>query len=52
MFLWMPLATILVAEVVVDGFDGVTLVCPKDRAQDIKQMVMDLREKRTFDELL
>ncbi|MFA5688930.1 MAG: sugar phosphate nucleotidyltransferase [Kiritimatiellales bacterium] len=32
--------------------DGVTLVCPRDRAQDIKQMVTALREKGSFEELL
>ncbi len=65
MFLWMPapcichtcasvtnpLATLLVAEGV-DGFDGVTLVRPKDRVQDIKQIVVELRENGTFNELL
>ncbi|MEI7851563.1 MAG: hypothetical protein WCH86_06990, partial [Kiritimatiellales bacterium] len=32
--------------------DGVTLVCPKDRAQDIKKMVTALREAKSFDGLL
>jgi mannose-1-phosphate guanylyltransferase len=32
--------------------EGVTLVCPKDRAQDIKKMVTALRTKGTFDDLL
>ena len=32
--------------------DGVTLVCPKDRAQDIKMMVTALRETKSFDDLL
>ncbi|NQY73557.1 MAG: hypothetical protein HRT90_02220 [Candidatus Margulisbacteria bacterium] len=32
--------------------EGVTLVCPKDRAQDIKQMVVALREKGTREDLL
>lgn len=32
--------------------DGVTLVCPKDRAQDIKKMVVALREKGSREELL
>jgi mannose-1-phosphate guanylyltransferase len=32
--------------------DGVTLVCPKDHAQDIKKMVTALRERGSFDDLL
>jgi len=32
--------------------DGVTLVCTKDRAQDIKKMVTALREAKSFDRLL
>jgi mannose-1-phosphate guanylyltransferase len=32
--------------------DGVTLVCPKDRAQDIKKMVTELKAKGSFDDLL
>ena len=32
--------------------DGVTLVCAKDRAQDIKKMVTMLREKGSFDDFL
>lgn len=32
--------------------DGVTLVCSKDRAQDIKRMVTELRAKGSFDCLL
>jgi mannose-1-phosphate guanylyltransferase len=32
--------------------DGVTLVCPKDRAQDIKKMVEALRKNKSFDHLL
>lgn len=32
--------------------EGVTLVCPKDRAQDIKQMVVALREKGGRDAIL
>jgi len=45
-------AVIGVKDLIVVQADGVTLVCPKDRAQNIKQMVVDLREKGTFDELL
>ncbi len=32
--------------------EGVTLVCTKDRAQDIKRMVTALRETKSFDDLL
>lgn len=45
-------AVIGVSDLVVVQADGVTLVCPKDRAQDIKQMVVALREKGAYDELL
>jgi len=45
-------AVIGVKDLIVVQADGVTLVCPKDRAQDIKQMVVELREKGSFDELL
>lgn len=45
-------AVIGVKDLVVVQADGVTLVCPKDRAQDIKQMVMALREKGGYDSLL
>ena len=45
-------AVIGVKDLIVVQAEGVTLVCPKDRAQDIKQMVVSLREKGTFDELL
>ena len=45
-------AVIGVKDLIVVQADGVTLVCPKDRAQDIKQMVVDLREKSGFDDLL
>ena len=45
-------AVIGVKDLIVVQADGVTLVCPKDRAQDIKQMVMALREKGNCDELL
>ncbi len=31
---------------------GVTLVCPKDRAQDVKEMVMKLRETGEWDSIL
>ena len=45
-------AVIGVKDLIVVQADGVTLVCPKDRAQEIKQMVVELREKGTFDGLL
>jgi mannose-1-phosphate guanylyltransferase len=45
-------AVIGVKDLVVVQAEGVTLVCPKDRAQDIKQMVVALREKGRYDELL
>lgn len=45
-------AVIGVKDLIVVQAEGVTLVCPKDRAQDIKQMVIGLREKGGYDELL
>jgi mannose-1-phosphate guanylyltransferase len=45
-------AVIGVKNLIVVQADGVTLVCPKDRAQEIKQMVVALREKGGFDKLL
>ena len=45
-------AVIGVEGLVVVQAEGVTLVCPKDRAQDIKQMVVALREKGGYDHLL
>lgn len=45
-------ALIGVKDLVVVQAGGVTLVCPKDRAQDIKQLVVALREKGGYDELL
>jgi mannose-1-phosphate guanylyltransferase len=45
-------AVIGAENLVVVQADGVTLVCPKDRAQDIKKMVIALREKGSFDSLL
>lgn len=45
-------AVIGVKDLVVVQAEGVTLVCPKDRAQDIKKMVVALRGKGTYDELL
>jgi mannose-1-phosphate guanylyltransferase len=45
-------AIIGVEGLVVVQAEGVTLVCPKERAQDIKQLVVDLREKGSYDHLL
>ncbi len=45
-------AVIGVEDLIVVQAEGVTLVCPKDRAQDIKKMVVALREKGSYDELL
>jgi mannose-1-phosphate guanylyltransferase len=45
-------AVIGVKDLVVVQAEGVTLVCPKDRAQDIKQMVVNLREKGGYDGVL
>jgi mannose-1-phosphate guanylyltransferase len=45
-------AVIGAEDLIVVQAEGVTLVCPKDRAQDIKQMVVALREKGTRENLL
>lgn len=45
-------ALIGVKDLVVVQAEGVTLVCPKDRAQDIKKMVVQLRETGGYDALL
>ncbi len=45
-------AVIGVKDLVVVQAEGVTLVCPKDRAQDIKKMVVALRENGNYDALL
>jgi len=45
-------AVVGVKDLVVVQADSVTLVCPKDRAQDIKQMVVALREKGGYDDFL
>ncbi|MDF7797898.1 sugar phosphate nucleotidyltransferase [Pontiellaceae bacterium B1224] len=45
-------AVIGVKDLIVVQADGVTLVCPKDRAQDIKKMVVALREKGSYEALL
>jgi mannose-1-phosphate guanylyltransferase len=45
-------AVIGVSDLIVVQAEGVTLVCPKDRAQDIKKMVIALREKGSYNELL
>lgn len=45
-------AVIGAEDLIVVQAEGVTLVCPKDRAQDIKKMVTTLREKGTRDGIL
>lgn len=45
-------AVIGAEDLIVVQADGVTLVCTKDRAQDIKKMVTALREAKSFDGLL
>ena len=45
-------AVIGAEDLIVVQAEGVTLVCPKDRAQDIKQMVVALREKGGRDNVL
>jgi mannose-1-phosphate guanylyltransferase len=45
-------AVIGIKDLIVVQAEGVTLVCPKDRAQDIKKMVVALRESGSYDELL
>lgn len=45
-------AVIGAENLVVVQAEGVTLVCPKERAQDIKKMVTMLKEKGSFEELL
>ncbi len=45
-------ALIGVDEMIVVQTDQVTLICPKDRAQDVKQIVTRLRADGTYDHLL
>lgn len=45
-------AVIGVENLIVVQAEGVTLVCPKERAQEIKKMVTALRQKGSFEELL
>jgi mannose-1-phosphate guanylyltransferase len=45
-------ALIGVKDLIVVQAEGVTLVCPKDRAQDIKQMVVALRENGSYNDFL
>ena len=45
-------ALIGVRDLIVVQADGVTLVCPKARAQDIKKMVEKLRAAKTYDKVL
>jgi len=47
------LTTLLgVNDLIVVQSEGVTLVCPRERAQDIKQMVVKLRTAGTYNEVL
>ncbi len=45
-------ALVGVSNLVVVQSDGVTLICPRDRAQDIKQLVSKLKETGRYDDLL
>jgi mannose-1-phosphate guanylyltransferase len=45
-------AVIGISNLIVVQAEGVTLVCPKDRAQDIKKMVVALRENGSYDDVL
>jgi len=45
-------AVIGVRDLVVVQAEGVTLVCPKDRAQDVKQLLTRLRDSAHFEDLL
>jgi mannose-1-phosphate guanylyltransferase len=45
-------ALIGVQDLVVVQAEGATLVCHRDRAQDVKQMVQQLREDGRYDDLL
>lgn len=45
-------AIIGVQDLVVVHAEGATLICPKDRAQDVKQIVTELRESGQWDHLL
>jgi mannose-1-phosphate guanylyltransferase len=45
-------AVIGVEDLVVVQADGVTLVCPKDRAQDVKKLVEQVRAAGRYEELL
>ena len=45
-------ALIGVKDLIVVQADGVTLVCPKDRAQDIKKLVEQLRREPRYEPLL
>ena len=45
-------ALIGVRDLVVVQAEGATLICPKDRAQDVKQMVVRLKERGTCEDVL
>ena len=41
-----------VQDLIVVQSEGVTLVCPRDRAQDIKKMVTQVKESGVHEDLL
>ena len=45
-------ALIGVSDLIVVQSEGVTLICPRERAQDIKQMVQQVKAKGTYQDLL
>jgi len=45
-------ALIGVSDLVVVQAEGATLICPRDRAQDVKALVNELKARGSFDELL
>lgn len=45
-------AVIGVSDLIVVQAEGATLICPKDKAQDIKKMVQQLRAAKTYSDLL
>ena len=45
-------AMIGVQDLIVVQSEGVTLVCPRDRAQDIKKMVTQVKESGVHEDLL
>ena len=45
-------ALIGVDDLIVVQAEGVTMICPKDRAQDVKKMVLQLRDSGSHQDLL